>query len=183
MKRLLALWIVAAVACRQHEAPAPQAAKKAARKAAAVQGVEVGNTMPAYATTLLDGTPFQLAAQKGNVVFVNVWATWCGPCRMEIPELAKLDAKYHGRGLRVVGVSIEESSIDDVKKFVRDEKVAYPIAFDNEGTIANLLQTTVLPTSVIIDRNGKIVWKQVGAIVDNDVPEVERVIEKALGGP
>lgn len=140
---------------------------------------EVGDPMPAYSAAYLDGKPLNLAGEKGSVVFLNVWATWCGPCRFETPELQKLQNQYAESGLKVIGVSVDEGDAADVKTFVAEQKITYPIAVDPEGRIANLVQTTVLPTSLLIDRTGKIVWRQIGAIMPNDA-KLKAVLEKAV---
>lgn len=127
----------------------------------------------------LDGSRFDLATRKGTVVLLNVWATWCGPCRHEIPELQAIHDKYKPQGFEVIGVSVDESGVDSVKQFAVEQKMTYPVAIDAEGKIADLLQTSVLPTSVLIDRQGKIVWKKFGAVLPNDV-ELTQAIEAAL---
>ena len=137
--------------------------------------------MPAYAAKLLDGKSFDVGSEKGNVVLLNVWATWCGPCRFEIPELEALHKKYSDRGLRVVGVSVDESGADTVKQFVAENKMTYPIALDAQGLVANVLRTTVLPTSVIIGRNGRIVWRKIGPVMPNENASVDAVVQQALG--
>ena len=183
MKRAAILLLAFTVACHKSE-PARQAARqKAAKVSPAVStapGTAVGDVMPDYAAQYLDGKPFSLASEKGNVVLVNLWATWCYPCRMEIPELEKIHAHYRDRGFKVIGVSLDETGAGDVKKFVDDQKITYPIVLDAEGKLATILQTTVLPTSFIVDRSGKIVWRQVGALMPNEVAGVESVIEKVL---
>lgn len=140
---------------------------------------DVGDPMPAYSATYLDGKPLNLTGEKGNVVFLNVWATWCGPCRFETPELQALSNQYAGSGLKVIGVSVDEGDTAPVKTFVAEQKITYPIAVDPEGRIANLVQTTVLPTSLLIDRTGKIVWRQIGAIMPNDA-KLKAAVEKAV---
>ncbi|MBV8544176.1 MAG: TlpA family protein disulfide reductase [Acidobacteria bacterium] len=140
---------------------------------------DVGDPMPAYAAKYLDGKPLDLASEKGNVIFLNVWATWCGPCRFETPELQALQNQYAAKGLKVIGVSVDEGETAAVKTFVTEQKITYPIAVDPEGRIANLLQTTVLPTSLLLDRNGKIVWRQIGAIMPND-SKLKAAVEKAV---
>ena len=135
--------------------------------------------MPAYAAAYLDGKPLNLANEKGNVVFLNVWATWCGPCRFETPELQALQNQYAANGLKVIGVSVDEGDAAEVKTFVAEQKITYPIAVDPEGRIATLLQTTVLPTSLLIDRDGKIVWRQIGAVMPNDA-KLKAAVEKAV---
>ena len=141
---------------------------------------DVGDPMPPYSAKYLDGKAMTMAAEKGNVVFLNVWATWCGPCRFETPELQALQTQYAAKGLKVIGVSVDEGDTEAVKTFVAEQKITYPIAVDPEGRIANLVQTTVLPTSLLIDRTGKIVWRQIGAIMPNDA-KLKAAVEKAVG--
>jgi thiol-disulfide isomerase/thioredoxin len=140
---------------------------------------DVGDPMPPYSATFLDGKPLNIANEKGNVVFLNVWATWCGPCRFETPELQALQNQYAASGLKVIGVSVDEGDTAAVKTFVAEQKITYAIAVDPEGRIANIVQTTVLPTSLLIDRNGKIVWRQIGAIMPNDT-KLKTAVEKAV---
>ena len=140
---------------------------------------DVGDPMPPYTAAYLDGKPLNLASEKGNVVFLNVWATWCGPCRFETPELQALQNQYAGNGFKVIGVSVDEGETEAVKTFVKEEKITYAIAVDPEGRIANLVQTTVLPTSLLLDRSGRIVWRQIGAIMPNDA-KLKAAVEKAV---
>ncbi|HEX7833167.1 MAG TPA: TlpA disulfide reductase family protein [Thermoanaerobaculia bacterium] len=142
-------------------------------------GTEVGATMPEYSATMLDGSKFDLAAKRDKVVLLNVWATWCGPCRFEIPELQRLHNEYAAKGLEVVGVSVDESGVEAVKEFVDKEKMTYPVALDPEGKIATLLQTSVLPTTVLIGKDGRVLWKKAMVVTEND-PELKKAIESAL---
>lgn len=144
-----------------------------------VTGVEVGSVLPAYAATNVDGSKFDLAARRDKIVLLNLWATWCGPCRYEIPELQSIHDKYAARGFEVIGVSVDEGSADAVKEFIAERKMTYPQVLDPEGQLATLLQTSVLPTSVMLDRTGKIVWKKFGAIEANDA-ELEAAIQNSL---
>jgi thiol-disulfide isomerase/thioredoxin len=158
--------------------PTPAGAKEETAESSSAR-TEVGDPMPPYSAKFLDGKPLDLAAEKGNVVFLNVWATWCGPCRFETPELQALQNQYGAKGLKVIGVSVDEGDAEAVKTFVGEQKITYPIAVDPEGRIANLVQTTVLPTSLLIDRSGKIVWRQIGAIMPNDA-KLKTAVEKAV---
>jgi cytochrome c biogenesis protein CcmG, thiol:disulfide interchange protein DsbE len=182
---LLTLTLVLAVSCKKGEeatgARASSDGKSAARgtAAATATGTEVGSTLPEYSALWLDGSKFDLGARRENVVLVNLWATWCGPCRFEIPELQALHDRYKPRKFEVIGVSLDESSAESVKQFVDEQKMTYPIVLDAEGKLANLLQTSVLPTTVLLDRNGKIVWKRLGMIEKND-QELVKAIEAAL---
>ena len=135
--------------------------------------------MPPYKAKWLDGKPFDVTGEKGSVVLLNLWATWCGPCRFEIPDLAKLHAKYASRGFKVIGVSLDEGGAADVKTFVADQKIQYPIVLDPEGKLATLLNTTVIPTSIVLDKSGDIVWKHFG-IVDTNDATLKVALESAL---
>ncbi|HEX9157853.1 MAG TPA: TlpA disulfide reductase family protein, partial [Syntrophales bacterium] len=131
--------VLIASGCSRKEKPAAISAPAQSKPAATVAqqppstGVEVGSLMPGYTATRLDGSKLDLAAEKGKVVFLNVWATWCAPCRAEIPELQKLHDKYASRQFEVVGVSVDEGNGDDVRKFVQEYKMTYPVALDPDG--------------------------------------------------
>jgi thiol-disulfide isomerase/thioredoxin len=191
MKRLvLPLALLLAFACKRGETPAASThgndtPKTETARGAAQQpgdekpGTDVGSTMPEYAAMHLDGSKFDLAAKRDKVVLLNVWATWCGPCVFEIPELQQIHDRYAAKGFEVIGVSVDESGVESVKQFVDEHKMRYPIVLDAEGKLANILQTSVLPTSIIIDRQGKVVWKKYGAIFKGD-QELEKAIQAAL---
>jgi cytochrome c-type biogenesis protein len=171
---LAALLLV--ITCRGREGSAVATAKE---PPATSTVATVGAQMPEYSATSLDGTPFRLASRRGEVVFLNLWATWCGPCRFEIPELEKLHARYRDRGFSVIGVSVDEGGADVVRAFLKETPIGYPIVLDPEGRLATLLDTTTLPTSAIIDRSGKVVWKEAGVVSPTDAALVE-ALEKAL---
>ena len=183
-KTLAIVLLAAMAACgrENQQSSTPRKSEPAAKAAKATpQNADVGDVMPAYATKLLDGKPFDVSSEKGNVVFLNVWATWCGPCRFETPELEALHQKYGPQGFKVVGVSVDEGPVAEVKAFVDENKITYPIAVDSEGRVANVLRTTVLPTSVIIGRDGKIVWRKIGPVMPNETSSVAEIVERALG--
>jgi len=164
------------------EAPAASRSQPAAESApppSAPAVVGIGSSMPPYTARLLDGGEFDVASERGKVVLLNLWATWCGPCRYEIPALEKLHQKYEPKGFKVVGVSIDEGDAAPVKEFVTEHKMHYPVVLDPDGKLANMFQTTVIPTTVLIDRNGKVVWKKYGAIEEND-RTLTKAIETAL---
>jgi thiol-disulfide isomerase/thioredoxin len=188
-KTSLLLVLFAALACKQGErastySTATDEQKQAAPRAAVetASGTDVGSILPEYSALTLEGGKWELASKRDKVLLLNVWATWCGPCRFEIPELQAIHEKYAAQGFEVVGVSVDESGPEAVKAFVSEqEKMTYPVVLDAEGKLANMLQTSVLPTSIIVDREGKIVWKKYGAILPND-EELTKAIEKAVGG-
>lgn len=191
MRKLI--WIAVALAvmttaCRKAETPAAGTQAGAAEKPAAVtattaaapSGTDVGAVMPPYTAKNLDGSSFDLASEKGNVVLLNVWATWCPPCRAEIPELQKLHDQYTAKKFKVIGVSVDEGNGDDVRKFVTEQKMTYPVALDPEGRIATMLQTSYLPTTVVLDRTGRIVFKKTGQIDFGD-NALQAALTKAMG--
>lgn len=181
---LLGLFLVLAVSCRREEQPHAgysdgKRGGGEAAPAATATGTEVGSLMPEYSAMWLDGSKFDLETRRDKVVLLNVWATWCGPCVYEIPELQAIHDKYAPRKFEVIGVSVDESGVEAVQQFVDEHEMRYPIALDPDGKLANMLQTSVLPTTVLLDRDGKIVWKRFGAIMPND-QELTKAIEAAL---
>ena len=188
MKRVAVVLAVALVvfACRREEQKGAgfsnaenQQSRGAQPQPAPAAGTEVGAMMPEYSAMWIDGTKFELAEQKGKVVLVNAWATWCGPCRLEIPHLQSLHNQYAARNFAVIGVSVDDSGVEPVRDFVAEQKMTYPIAIDAEAKLLDLLRTTMLPTSVLLDRNGKIVWKKVGWITADDT-DLDKAIQDAL---
>ena len=199
MRKLVLLTLIAfSFACAKHETTTPNTPPKTTNSysqtapqrgaatppaettsSAAAQTADVGQAMPAYTTDLLDGKKFDIAAERGNVVFLNLWATWCGPCRYEIPELQSLHQKYASRGFKVVGISLDDTGAGGVKQFVSQHSMTYPVAYDPDGKIATIFQSSVLPTSVIVDRSGQIVWKKFGAVSMDD-PSLTEALTKAL---
>jgi thiol-disulfide isomerase/thioredoxin len=159
----------------------PTKQKPAVEAPSSPQELAAGSVMPPYTATRLDGSSFDLNAERGNVVLLNIWATWCGPCRFEIPELEKLHNQYAGQRFKVIGVSVDEgeNAATEVRDFMTEQKMTYPVVLDREGRVANLFQTTVLPTSALIDRTGRIVWKHVGVVSGSD-REMLDALQKAL---
>ena len=193
---LVAIAVVAIAGCRKKEAPAAQqspatrgtttttatatvATETAPQTPATATGTEVGSRMPDYQAEYLDGTPFDVSKERGNVVLLNLWATWCGPCVHEIPELQRLHDQHAAEGFKVVGVSLDEAGADVVKSFVAEHKMTYPIALDPPGKLAAVFQTSVIPSTVLIGRDGTILWKRFQYIEQGD-RELAAAIEKAL---
>ncbi len=182
----VALMMFAMLACKREQTVTPRGAHSTDTARTGTQMTlekvtsDVGATMPAYSALNLDGSAFDLAAKRDKIVLLNVWATWCGPCRYEIPELQQLHEHYSPRGLEVVGVSVDETGAESVRSFIAEQpKMTYPVVLDAEGKITSLLETSVLPTSILVDRSGKIVWKKYGAIMQGD-EELKKAIEAAL---
>lgn len=143
--------------------------------------VEVGAPAPEYRTTSLEGDSVSLAALRGNVVLFNVWATWCHPCRDEIPELRALQAKYQKRGLELVGVSVDASGSDKaIRAFMKDFEMEYPVWRDPDERVSTRFLVIGVPATFLIDREGILRWRKTGPIQPND-PALAAAIEQALG--
>ncbi len=126
--------------------------------------VEVGSTAPAFtASDLKTGQSVSLADYKGQVVLLNVWATWCEPCKIEMPSMEQLEKELGPQGLKIVAVSVDEGGADAVRQFVRDYGLTFRILHDQTGRIQRTYMTTGIPESFVINRQGKIVKKVIGA--------------------
>jgi peroxiredoxin len=126
--------------------------------------VEVGSSAPAFeATDLKTGQKTTLADFRGQVVLLNVWATWCEPCKIEMPSMEQLERELGPRGLKIVAVSIDEGGPDVVRQFVRDYSLTFRVLHDPSRHIERVYQTTGVPESFVINRQGKIVKKVIGA--------------------
>jgi cytochrome c biogenesis protein CcmG, thiol:disulfide interchange protein DsbE len=107
--------------------------------------------------------PASLADYRGKVMLLNIWATWCDPCRLEMPSMEKLSQQFAGTDFRVVAVSVDKDGPDVVMKFVDALGLHFDILHDPSGTIQKTLQTTGVPESFVIDRDGVIIKKVIGA--------------------
>ena len=178
---VLLLFLFVAACQRPAENPEPEQSSEAVEQEGPAAGpAELGSPMPPYTAQRLEGGSYDLAAEKGKVVLLNIWATWCGPCRYEIPELVKLQNTYGKEGFEVVGVSVDgPESANEIAPFVQASGINYPIVHDPDGVIADLFETNVLPTSALIDREGKVVWTHMG-IVEADDEQLLSALQKAL---
>lgn len=119
---------------------------------------------PNFALKDADGRTVQLSDYKGKVVLLNFWATWCAPCRLEIPWFVEFERKYKDRGFAVIGVSMDEGGWDEVKPFLAENKVNYRMVLGDETVAREFGGIESLPTSFIIDRNGGVVAVHVGLV-------------------
>lgn len=120
----------------------------------ALAAKKMGEAAPDFTLKSNSGSNIRLSEQKGTVVLVNFWASWCGPCRKEMPLLEEMQKKYSPLGFTVLGVNVDkDSSLAD--KILDDIPVSFPILFDASGDISKLYDVDAMPTTVIVDRNGK----------------------------
>jgi len=135
--------------------------------------------MPAFLVNDLDGNPVSTAAWKGKVVFINFWATWCPPCRAEIPVLIDLANRYKDR-LQVVGVSVDDGDPAEVKKFAKQAGINYPIVMADRTIVAEYGGVAALPTLFVVNPDGNVVQKHEG-LFSNALYEAE--VRLLLGLP
>ena len=141
----------------------------------------VGTAAPLYHAVSLDGDSVSLEAQRGKVVLLNVWATWCHPCRAEIPELRAVHSKYKDRGFELIGVSVDADGDDEpLRAFMREFEMTYPIWRDPDERVSAQFLVIGVPATFLIDREGIIRWKKTGPIQPGDTSLVA-AIERALG--
>jgi thiol-disulfide isomerase/thioredoxin len=131
----------------------------------------------AFAATTLDGQRVSSDTFKGKVVIVNFWATWCPPCRAEIPDLVALQDKYRDT-LQIIGISEDEGPVEEVQRFAAEHRINYPIVMSTKEITALFPGVQALPTSFVLNREGLLVQKHVG-MLSAETTELEA---RALAG-
>ncbi len=142
----------------------------------------LGSHAPAFQSRTTAGRPFSLRSLRGHVVLMDFWATWCGPCRMATPTLEGLQRKYAGRGLRVVGVSVDDpTTVAQVPAFAKQMHVTYTLVASPAQDIkaAQRYNAGSIPTQFLIDKKGVIRWAQAG-FSPSEGPELSALIQKLL---
>jgi cytochrome c biogenesis protein CcmG, thiol:disulfide interchange protein DsbE len=144
--------------------------------------VEVGSRVPDYSARDLEGDPVSLGDLEGEVILLNIWATWCPPCRDEMPSMERLHRKLGPEGLRVVAVSVDAlpgfldasgQSGGNVAEFVREMGLTFDIWHDPDGRIQQAFRTAKVPETFVIDRAGYIVKKDQGARIWDSEDRIE----------
>ena len=131
--------------------------------------VEVGLPAPPYAAVSLTGDPVSLESLRGKAVLLNVWATWCAPCKEEIPYLQQLYQENGSNGLEVVGVSVDaEGDESRMAEFAKQFGMTYPIWHDPDQRVMSLFLSIGVPASYLVDRQGVLVWKHLGVLRPTD---------------
>jgi thiol-disulfide isomerase/thioredoxin len=117
---------------------------------------------PDWELTDLNGKAVKFSDFRGNVLILDFWATWCAPCRIEIPHFVELQKQYGNKGLTVIGVSLDEQGPEVVKKYVKRLGVNYPIVMGNEKVVEAYGGIDAIPTTFVIDRQGRIMSRHMG---------------------
>lgn len=147
----------------------------------AIPKIEVGQPAPRYAATTLAGDSVSIAGLNGKVVLLNIWATWCAPCRQEIPFLQTLYDAHRADGFEIVGVSVDARGQDGaIREFADEFKMTYPIWRDPDERVQSTFLALGVPASYLIDRTGVLRWKRLGTIYESDTT-LTRALQDALG--
>lgn len=146
---------IALAACGEKNEGQAQAAEKSSTSSEY-------NTQYNFATQLVDGKDVKLEDYKGKVVIVDLWDTWCPPCRMEIPHFIDLYSKYQDKGFVMLGLAFGREGQQAVEQFISDNGVNYINGYVNQDVIAKLGQPRGIPTTFVIDQNGNLYKKYTG---------------------
>ena len=163
------VWALTGVAAACHSQPEAESARRA----------EVGEQLPDWRGALLTGDSISVA-DLGAPVLVNLWATWCPPCRDEMPFLQELHERYGGEGLRIVGISSDgPRDLEAVRRFVAETGLEFDIALDPSGATLDLFRVFGLPATYVADADGRIVLLRRGPVSASDT-ELVTTIESLL---
>ena len=138
-----------------------------------------GNAAPEFSVTDIDGKKLSLSDYRGKVILLDFWATWCTPCRAEIPHFVEMQQKYGPQGFQVVGISMDDDA-KPVKEFYRQFNMNYPVAVGDDKLAQSFGGVLGLPVNFIIDREGRIHAKYLGA---TDVSVIDKAVSDLLASP
>jgi len=148
--------------------------------AAGASGAAVGSPAPDFSLPGLGNAPIRLTALAGKLVYLDFWASWCGPCRQSFPWMNDLHDQLRDRGLHVLAINIDAKR-SDAMRFLANTPASFQVAFDPAGDTPRAFGIRAMPTSVVIDRSGVIVASHAGFTLSN-APVARREIERFLGG-
>jgi thiol-disulfide isomerase/thioredoxin len=168
MRRFAALAAAVAIGCSRE--PMPR--------------VVIGEPAPRYAATTLAGDSASTSGLVGKVVLLNVWATWCHPCRDEIPYLQSLYERHGSEGLEIVGVSVDARGQESaIREFAKEFRMTYPIWRDPDERVQSLYMALGVPSSYLIDRAGILRWRRLGTIRASDSTLTRALLEALAAAP
>jgi len=179
MRRLFHHWLVLSLVTFAQLCLFPRLSVAQDSRQPTIRFVRNPDPAPDFKLTGLDGKPFTLAGAKGKVILLNFWATWCGPCRAEIPDLVELQNKYKDR-LQILSLVVDDDDQDAIKKFVAESIINYPVAVATDDIRIEYGGIAALPTSFVLDAEGRVVQKHEGL---RDPVLYETEIRSLLGLP
>ncbi|MET0266518.1 MAG: TlpA disulfide reductase family protein [Duganella sp.] len=148
--------------------------------AAPAMALDKGAAAPQFTLPGAEGGEVKLASLQGKVVYVDFWASWCGPCRQSFPWMNEMQAKYGARGFQIVGVNVDANSAD-AQKFLAGTPAKFTVAYDPKGATPRQYGIKGMPSSVLIGADGKVLAEHSG-FRDSDRAALEAQIVAALGG-
>jgi thiol-disulfide isomerase/thioredoxin len=146
--------------------------------ASGAQAMAVGDVAPAFARDDLSGKPVDLPSLRGKLVLLNFWATWCAPCREEMPAFSQWQRRYRAQGLRVVGISMDDDAAS-VRAFLAKRPVAYPVVMGDAALGERFGGVLGLPLSYLVDAQGRVVARYQG---EADLAAMEAKLKELLPG-
>ena len=171
MKRLVAA-LVLVLACGKGDSGKP----------GAFRPLTIGDAAPRYAAMGMSGEFVSLDQLKGRAVLLNVWATWCVPCREEMPALQRTHEAFADSGLTVLGISVDAAGADeDITRFAKEHHIGFPLAKDPNRLVARIFRTIGVPETFLLDREGNIAGRWIGQF-DPESAENKDLIRRALNG-
>jgi len=170
--------LVAALAALPLAAAGPVAAAASAAAFGATSGAAEA-ALGRHPLRMLDGTSTTLAAMRGRVVVVNFWASWCAPCRRELPRLDALHREMSAQGASVVAVSIDRDA-GNARRFAKTGRLSMPVAHDGPSGLARALDLRHVPATVVLDRDGRIAWST-GRSDDAELAKLGAVVRRLAG--
>jgi thiol-disulfide isomerase/thioredoxin len=129
----------------------------------AAKGQLIGNLAPDFELQTLDGKSLKLSGLRGKAVLLNFWATYCGPCKIEMPWFVELQKEYGPQGFQIVGVANDDASTEDIAKFAKEMGINYPILIGKDS-VSDSYKVSVLPTTFFLDRDGKLIAREFGLV-------------------
>lgn len=167
---VLGLLFLFAAACSENPAPNTPAVSTARAPSA--------QPAPDFTLTTLDGAPLRLADLRGKVVFINLWATWCPPCREELPSMERFYKQFKDRGVEILAVS-EDTDPGAVRRMVAARDLTFPILMDENKRVFNLYRATGVPETHLLGKDGRVHGSQIGPF-DWTSPGVLAKVEELL---
>ena len=147
-----------------------------------IKQIQVGLPAPDFTFPDLNGQQVSLSEHRGKVVLVNIWATWCPPCRQEMPSMQKLYERFNGENFEILAVSIDSKGSEAVAPFIRTMNLTFPVLLDPKEDIRPLYGITGVPESFIIDKEGTVVEKIIGPI-DWATPKAFQFFQDLMNKP
>jgi thiol-disulfide isomerase/thioredoxin len=143
------------------------------------KGQLMGNVAPDFELAALDGKSLKLSDLRGKAVLLNFWATYCGPCKIEMPWFVELQKQYGPQGFQIIGVAMDDASPEDIAKFAKEMGVNYPILLGKDSVAESYGGVSVLPTTFFLDRDGKLIAREFGLRSRSDfVDDIKKALSQ-----